>query len=381
MSIRTAEFSGFVLNAQQILVAIRISVIKYIFEDEMTAVASTIEIELEPRYIPKMKRGDFIEVRIRWRGESEENNSGTFSVDDVIYKTGREVFSLGASAYDYTREKPDNLEIRYTGALLQNVVGSQQAYFELNLVQPRLGIPEAIAGFYTLTNRALGDAIAEINQAFQQRGFGIYEIVAPSRIEMLKLAARMYGYVVNLKFGNIYFQAYDVDLVRTTPVMQITPDMTLPGVEFREKTKGVYGEVFVNYAVTSGNQIVDIKPARVFDSNTQAIANTQFLPPTLEIYPRLGEAIFRGIGLIVEANADRFSAYMEIEGHPALVAGVQVRLDRFNNTRDVNPDAKKIDGNWIVVKARHRFTSRGWFTYLELWKSDNIKIEFNNDGS
>ena len=381
MTIRTAEFTSVVLNERNITAQITISIIKYIFEDNIEAITSIIEMEMEPRYQPKIIQGNFIEIKWKWINRTNEINSGTFKVDDVIYKVGRETYNLSATAYDYTNQKPDNVEIFYTGAQLVNVVGSQGAYFGLNIVYPRLGIPPAIAGFYRAQGTTVQAAMDEMNERFPREGNRIFSIRAPSRIDMLKLVGRMYGYVPNLKFGNLFFRGWGLDIADRPPVATFSPSDCLPDMEFREKTRGVFGQVLINYAVIRRNRIVDINNARVWDENTQAIANNEILPSTQEIYPNLGEAIFRGIGRLHEANNNRFSAYLEVEGHPALVAGVTINLVNFNNTRDVNPDRKKIDGKWIVIKARHRFDRRGWFTYLELWKANNVNTNFNDDGN
>lgn len=385
MSIERAIFSSIVRNTVQIKYLLAISIIGYINEDVLKTITSTMEIEVEPFYQPKISRGDFLEIVIKREGGDRESNSGTMRVDDVIYKSGKETYNIGATAIDYTTRKPDDVSVSYAGATLNNVVSTQSAYFSLTIDQPAGGIIPIIAGFYQGKANTRGEIARELEKEMQSIGSDgttvgekVFVIEADSRIEMLKLVGKMYGYAVNLKFGNLFFKSIDADLLhgRNLPIAYLlTPQKTLPGVEFRRKTKGIFSRAFVNYANRSGNRVLSIDNAEVKDIETAKFVTTDYIPPSKEIYPDEASAIARAIGLLVEANADRFSAFMEVEGNPILRAGAKVLLNGFDDTRDSSAN-KEIDGAWLIVKARHTFNTKGWFTYLELWKDDNVQMSF-----
>ena len=384
MPLRTAEFAFFIWNAQIVTSLLSISVIKYIYEDTVEPITATAELEVEPKYQPKIKRGDTLDIRLKWKDGTTLTNSGIMLVDDNIFDPGKEVFNIGASAYDFIDTKADNEAISYAGSQLRDIVTNQADFFGLTYVPPRGGIIPIVSGFYESGTIDKNTTINDMNKPenYPSRRNKIYIVKGNSRIDVLKEVARMYGYVTNLKLRQLFFLAYDVDLRDARPVINITPSMCSPNLEFRERTKDIYAQAFINYAVydSSFTRVVDIRQARTWDENTQQITNADYISG-IEIYPSVVEGVLRGIGILIEKNASRFSAYLEIDGSPRVVAGAQVTLTGFNNTRDVNPDGKKIDGNWIVIKYRHTFDARGWLTYMEIWKADNVEVKFNDDGS
>ena len=106
------------------------------------------------------------------------------------------------------------------------------------------------------------------------------------------------------------------------------------------------------------------------------MAKAEYIPPTSEIFPGEVEAILRGMGLLIERNADRKKCFLTLEGEPGLKSGQAVTLSGFDSgIKDVNPE-KNNDGKWIIVKATQKFDYQGWFTELELWKSDNLDLQF-----
>ena len=174
MTIKRSQFSSIVKNAQQIKNLFEISIVSYVYEDALNGVTSTIEVEVEPFYQPKINQGDFLEFKLKYEDVNIINNSGTLVVDDVVTVPGvEEFYSIGATAYDYTDRKPDDRPIKYNGSILVDVITNQADYFELEYEFPFvLGTlqRDARAGLYLAESEFTDDAIREIDAKFQQQG-------------------------------------------------------------------------------------------------------------------------------------------------------------------------------------------------------------------
>ncbi|MEL6164485.1 MAG: hypothetical protein AAFR37_12240 [Cyanobacteria bacterium J06628_3] len=186
----------------------------------------------------------------------------------------------------------------------------------------------------------------------------------------------MYGFIFNMKLGKLFFYAWDFELKQRPSVLTITPDKLVRYSEFREKTTDIFGKASVLYAVIRGGRIVDIQNVIVTDTATSQVAKAEYIPPTSEIFPGQAEAILRGMGLLINRNADRKKCFLTLEGEPGLKSGQVVTLSGFDSgVKDVNPE-KNNDGKWIIVKATQKLSAQGWFTELELWKVNNTNLTF-----
>lgn len=323
-----------VLNAVNVTELIKPDILSLTYTDLLEAGASTFDLELRNRnrsMATPPKMGDYMEIRFGYQNSTEEVNTGTHRIDDVVREYGHDTSRVGARAYDYGIGLKTTGAIVYTNQTLRAIIQDVATRFGLTLVGTST-ISTEIVG--TTPTPGATNAVTVRNDQ--------------SWLSFVQELAVKYGYFFNLKFGELVFRS--IRSLNAVPTVGfITGTDAVPRPRFRENIQGNYKTAIALIKNNTQMTVVDDTSPGVTD--TVDLSNEGF-------YNNSNSAFLRGLGAVLESNKDRHVGSVKVPGRTTLIAG---------NNFDVAGLDDRDNGIYAIDRAVHTVSpTEGWTTQLDL---------------
>lgn len=322
---------SFVVNSVQKVTTLAPALTSLTYQDPITGGTSILELEFDAQATGLPVEGDAIEIVWGYSDAptNQRLNSGTHKCDRPVRRYSPDIVTIGTQSYDYGLSLNSQQPITYLNQQLNNIISNIATHFSITLTSNATTI---IAGTTTTTT-------------------GNVTVAGDSYFKILTDLARDYGYRMQFKFGNLYFQSYS-SLAANPTAFTLTPTDCL-SAEFITKIRGLYSQCIIPYKGTNtagtvvdtnipNNDILDFRTGNIF-------------------WQDLAAALARSSGELKHYNKERHVGTIVIEGRYNAISGNNLQLTSFDNSND--------NAKFQIEKATHRLSATGgWLCELEIRK-------------
>lgn len=266
-------------------------------------------------------RGTLISLSLGY--ENKLLDCGTFRISELLFSGFPHTVTLFATSWVHTekntaifREKKTNVWENATLSMIVEETAKEYGY------QPHVKLKEDIE-------------------------FGRIEQNNITAYEFLVSLAKKYGYTVKIYREKLFFFEWE-HLQEQPPSMKLTP-RNIIRYRIKDIPREIYKKAVVQYYDPKTKELKEY----IYEDKDIEYGGTY---KVIEKAESLKQAIAIAKKAIRAKNAGKVKPVLTLEGNPSIVAGMTLELDEFGI----------YSGKYLVERATHSISSRGYITEVEL---------------